>query len=164
MLFSLNSLHSEMKSQISELKDLLSVTDNRIPRVSKWSCHQHVDHMTKVMKVSLSNLLEGERLSHQKPKPNLKAWYVLITGSIPRGRVQAPEIVMPDTSSAETLLEELRQLEELVERLATKDKDKEFKKRTMRHPALGILGAPHWVRFLKIHNDHHLRIIRELES
>jgi Protein of unknown function (DUF1569) len=155
---------SQLQAQVTEIKSLLNARDNRVPRVSGWSSHQHLDHMLKVMKLSLSQLLSGEKLTPRNPRLTFPGWAVLLFGKIPRGRIQAPEIVQPDNSPLETLIIEVESLEGLFPQLYRLLEQKDFLRRTMKHPTLGILTASHWLRFLVIHNNHHLKIIRELEE
>ena len=84
---------------------------------------------------------------------------ILATGRIPRGRAKAPEIAMPQEGIAgDELGGWFDNAVTWVERAAELPADRWF-----RHFALGVLDRDRALRFVEIHNRHHLQIISDIE-
>ncbi len=83
---------------------------------------------------------------------------VFSSGRIPRGRGRSPDVVLPrhDISSGE-----LRTLLDESERILTEVHDLD-RKTWFRHFAFGVLDRDKTLRFIHIHNRHHLRIISDI--
>ena len=125
--------------------------------VSEWSIGMHVHHCCLAM------IAVGQSLIASTPPPprsifSLLTALVFSSGRIPRGRTRSPDVVRPrqDVSPAElwTLLDQ-------SERILTEVHDLD-PKTWFRHFAFGVLDRDKTVRFILIHNRHHLRIISDI--
>lgn len=84
-------------------------------------------------------------------------------GRIPRGRAKAPSLAEPvaDVSSKE-LSTRLRKQKGYLDRIASQREEVVNLRQRFRHPLLGEFSARDGVRFVRVHTDHHLRIVREI--
>jgi hypothetical protein len=84
---------------------------------------------------------------------------VLFTiGYFPRGKVKAPKYVRPpEIITIEDLNEQIQLAYQNIERLKLADKHAHFK-----HFIFGLLDKKRTVRFLQLHTNHHLKIIRDI--
>jgi len=147
----------EAERQIGELRRLASSSHGFAPQVSGWSVGMHIQHCALAMSGILSSLLGCEGPPPER-SPNLVGRGVLMTGRIPRGAAQAPAVALPkrDVGQAE-LIEELARCERLLSSAPEMAENAWF-----RHFGLGVLRRDQALRFLAVHNDHHLRIIRDI--
>jgi hypothetical protein len=83
---------------------------------------------------------------------------IFLTGRIPRGRGKAPNAALPrpDISAAE-LGQLLDECERMLDRAKRLDADT-----WIRHHGLGVMDRDKTIRFLGMHNRHHLRIISDV--
>ena len=132
--------------------------------VSLWSVSQHCEHILKADRLNLRaiELLlsgggeEGEIGSDSHP--------VLVSGRIPRGVAQAPTYVVPASEP------QIDQLIPMAEKLISGwteslEKAKPLSPpftRGVGHHEIGLLDIPGWVRFARVHTDHHLLICRQI--
>lgn len=134
--------------------------------VSKWSVAQHVHHLLRVVHgvaTRMQAIQDGES-GGEPARLNAAGRLVMLLGRLPRGRARSPKYVLPDEAPDRDALQEFAaETRAAVERLEPHlgtlgDLDGGYK-----HPALGVLTAPQWLRFAGIHTAHHLAIIRDIE-
>jgi len=83
---------------------------------------------------------------------------VLMRGKIPRGKVKAPEVVVPNKTIEEAiLLTHITQTRNSLLELESISNNHYFE-----HPFLGKLKKKDTIRFLEIHTNHHLKIIEDI--
>ncbi|MFS4482517.1 DUF1569 domain-containing protein [Hyunsoonleella sp. 2307UL5-6] len=84
---------------------------------------------------------------------------VLFTlGFIPRGKGKAPKHVLPPEDVTEAdLKQQLAQAKKYLENIKELPKTSHFK-----HFLFGVLSKKQTIRFLVIHTNHHLKIVREI--
>ena len=87
---------------------------------------------------------------------------VLVSGWIPRGRANAPEISLPEAADVEDLSERLSGLRGLAERIEPRLSEIHAIRATRDHPILGHFTPSQWLRFLEIHHRHHDKIVRDI--
>lgn len=126
--------------------------------ISHWSVAEHIEHILKVDNSSLSLLEKG--MSSQELKPlTFNGRIVLLIGFIPRGAAKAPTYVMPTKLAADKIILEidstLKRFQSLPQNILTSDIQ-------INHPLLGKMNPKQWLRFLAIHQTHHLKIIRDI--
>jgi hypothetical protein len=133
--------------------------------VSKWSPRMQLDHAalaTRSICGAVELILAGDpRCVAAGPRgENLSA--ILTTGFIPRGRAEAPDSMKPapDVGHAATR-EHLVTLRERLAALAPRADA--IAAATLRFPhfALGPMTAAEWLRFARIHFDHHVAIAHD---
>ena len=144
------------------LEDLRTSATNAVlrdPAVSEWSIGMHVHHCCLAM-VRICQSLVVSTPPPPRSRFSFRTTLVFSSGRIPRGRGRSPDAVLPrqDISPAEllTLLDE-------AERILTEARDLD-PKTWFRHFAFGVLDRNKTLRFIRIHNRHHLRIISDIVS
>ncbi len=131
----------------------------RAPAVSEWSIGMHVHHCCLAMIRICQSLIAST-----PPPPTPRSRFSFLTalvfssGRIPRGRGRSPDVVLPrqDISPAELLT-----LLDRSKRILTEAHDLD-PKTWFRHFAFGVLDRNNTLRFIRIHNRHHLRIISDI--
>lgn len=167
--------HRLLSSAYGELTDLLARPDGRLfgraAHVSDWTPAQHAHHLAAINN-SVFDWLEAVCDGQAEPDsdaaggaPNLAGRVLLWLGRFPRGRGRSPKPFVPPSDVGRAALEEkvaagraaLSDLEACTPRM------KRLAARR-RHPVMGMLDATEWMRFARMHTDHHLCIVRDILS
>ena len=136
---------SRIVDQMQEFSRLSPRAEYRNEEVSGWSVGQAL-------------ALRKERLSKTQKVDNQLKIDVLNSGSFPRGVIQAPEISLPRVfvnhdDLKRLLLKTSNRISGLLDL---------SKRSTIDHPILGEMSRDETIRFMVIHNDHHLKIIADI--
>ncbi len=146
-----------MQAQFSTWESYLPHADRLNPEVSQAEVAWHLDHMLKVIN-NICEILSNSNPSAYKWNPNILKSAVFLSGSMPRGRGKAPKSVTPPPEIlTEALLQQLEIAKANVAKLDSLPEKANFK-----HPVFGMLNRDQTARFLEIHTDHHLKIIRDI--
>ncbi len=142
---------------LGELRRCASEASVLRPEVSKWSVGMHVHHCCLAMIGVCDSLVASE-----PPPPrsgfSLITSAIFLTGRIPRGRGKSPEQVLPrEGIEPDELAHLLDQAERGIRMVREARADRWF-----RHFAFGVLDRDRTLRFLQIHNRHHLRIAHDI--
>lgn len=117
----------------------------------------HIHHCTLAM-TGICRALAASSLPAPPAGLNIARTVVMISGRIPRGRAKSPqEAVPPDVVDEAELSSLLDESERLVGKTHTLEPDRWF-----RHFAFGVLRRDLSLKLIRIHNRHHLRIIRQI--
>jgi hypothetical protein len=128
------------------------------PAVSKKGIYWHVDHSYRILE-DVPEILRESKKEDFKPKSTLIKWVVMTFKWIPRGRGKSPKYVLPDenhltkediASRAEHAYQHINTIPELPEWSH------------FRHPLFGSLNRDETIKFLKIHTNHHLKIMKDI--
>ena len=94
---------------------------------------------------------------YKAPK-SLKKTFFLLLERFPRGRARAPQRAkQPSEITGEDIDKQLDKTHKLLPKLADLDSKSHFK-----HPIFGVLNLKESKKFLRIHTEHHLKIIRDI--
>lgn len=152
-----------LHSQLERLRTLARMNDDELRAtspISAWSPAQHLDHMVKV-----SSALTGLILNFETPRLargiTITGRAVLALGWIPRGRGKAPERLHGTHVTRDELLASLDALAAKVQRV---DATHLVASRgpIAPHPIFGGLTPRQALRFITVHNNHHMRIVRDV--
>jgi len=124
---------------------------------SSWCAAAHFDHMIKVAHSILYVLAKPEIVAAPRGI-NLLGRIVLVLGWMPRGRAQAPERLRGGAVTVEELQARLTELEAMLDRVAGRTDAPTVP--ILRHPTFGGLTREQALRFIIIHTEHHLKIVR----
>ncbi|MFK7923659.1 MAG: DUF1569 domain-containing protein [Bacteroidia bacterium] len=125
--------------------------------VSHVSVAWHLDHGLKVIN-SISTALQKSDPSQFKRQINFTRMAVFLGGAMPRGVGKAPESVQPpEQILTEDILSQLDEARSNIDQFKTLAIDAHFD-----HPVFGTLNRDQVLRFLEIHTEHHLKIIRDI--
>ena len=146
-----------LSGQLQKIESLISQRDKINPKVSKSGVAWHLDHMLKVIN-NVYDTVKHSDPNNYKPDINIGRTIIFSAGKIPRGRAKSPKSVRPPEN---IVIEELYQQLELAKKNAiafdSLNTDQYFK-----HFGFGMLNREKTKRFLVIHTNHHLSIIRDI--
>ena len=125
--------------------------------ISKASVGWHIEHCLLVIKQITATVAQSEPKLY-KSKFNIKRFFVFLSKTIPRGKAKAPKVVIPaDEITIETLQESLKNTYQAIAYLKDCQEHQYFM-----HPFFGQLNKKQTIKFLAIHTEHHLKIIRDI--
>ncbi len=154
-----------------EAEAMLTWPDERLfghaAGVSGWSAAQHLEHLARTNGRTFKGLrmLAEGKLPAEPGRPNVWGLLLLTLGRLPRGRTQAPAFARPPDDLSRAVLERsLARNREALAALRPYLGRLPGREARLRHPRLGMLDARQWLRFVRIHATHHLKIIRDVVS
>jgi hypothetical protein len=137
--------------------------------VSAWSPARHVEHLLIALRKSIAAIdtlragAGGPIL--EKGRPTVSGRAILMAGRIPRGRAEAPDFSLPSAAPAQdSLRESLAAAHAHVERLAPLAETFGQVPGVIEHPVLKGFRADQWWRFARVHSEHHLGILRDVDA
>ena len=162
----LQALLQEIESVCRDFQQILQAD----LKISGWSVGQHCEHILKADRLNLRAirvLLEGGGELLQEvaaPHPILKV------GVIPRGVAEAPGFVLPKDSPdqeqlgllAQRVLADWNEIRNQVSQPGRTESEEA--RRGISHHELGLLDIVSWIRFARVHTEHHLSIIRSIQG
>jgi len=159
-------LHREVLSQIDTLVAIaedpgpfpVATTD-----VSGWSALEHAEHMAQSDTASLHQL-EAALERDGGPRFKLAGRVILAIGWIPRGAGKAPAGTRPEARDRLEVAAALRSIRERIAALDDRLDEIAAGRGRASHPIFGGLTPARWLRFLKIHHHHHLKIVADIRQ
>ncbi|MEL6917201.1 MAG: DUF1569 domain-containing protein [Bacteroidota bacterium] len=146
-----------LESELAELETYFEYRDSLNTKVSKVDITWHLDHSIRTIN-EICKATKNSDPKNFKGSIHLGRSFLLLINKIPRGRAQAPQIVTPpETIHTDSLHIQLKKA-----RLNLIVYDSLLKKAFFKHPYLGNLKKKTAKRFIKIHTEHHLKIIRDI--
>ncbi|MEM8525561.1 MAG: DinB family protein [Bacteroidota bacterium] len=153
----LDKRKSRLKEKLDEVATYVAVRDSENLEVSEAAISWHIDHIFLVVN-QIYKALEQSEESNYKSEFNMIRAYVFTFNTIPRGRATAPEAVRPKANvDLDTIQMHYDQALTTVEKLSNLPAKKHFN-----HPVFGTLNRDKTIKFLTIHTEHHLKIIRDI--
>lgn len=146
--------------QINELEKYASSENSTASNISNASIYWQIDHTLKVINGTYQLLIDSDP-NQFKGKFNFLRFIYLTKGSFPRGKVRAPKslVSQEEVLNQAQILSDLQNVRIKLEQCATLDPKSHFK-----HPIFKNLNLKQSFRFLEIHTEHHLKIIREIKK
>ncbi len=142
---------------LTGLRASLESADVRVSAVSQWSVGMHVHHCC-LSTIGVSRALINSTPPPPRSRPSAMGSFLLLIGRIPRGRARSADVVLPDPEiSPDELRDLLDESERVLTEVRTLDPQAWF-----RHFVFGVLTRDRALRFTRIHNRHHLRIISDI--
>jgi DinB superfamily len=154
----------EISAQLSAMRSRASAPEadllRTVPKVSGWCAAQHLDHLAKV---SSSVLRRLTTTGHAPPGRGITflGRLVLGIGWIPRGRGKSPERLQGTCVAPAELLASLAEMETLMQQVDVA-RLADSRTPTVGHPKFGGLTPAQALRFISIHNAHHLKILEDI--
>lgn len=150
--------------QLDEFERLLDLHSVRHEKLSGWSISNHVEHSINVTEGVFKRLAEGEAGSTPGKPLSLIGRVILFIGLIPRGRGKAPKQTQPSDAPVDDLRLRLTRLRRAARAHLESPAALKSTPAVFPHPYFGLLRGPQWVRFVEIHQHHHLKIMRDIAS
>jgi hypothetical protein len=150
-----------MKNSLDTLLDSIAIyiSDYELlnTEVSQSNIGWHIEHTL----LTINGIVEALTRSNPKdfkPKFSVIKYIVLVTKKIPRGKARVPKVVAPKVEyTADSLRQHLEVTKEKIKQLELISEAHFFE-----HPYFGGLKKKQTIRFLEIHTNHHLKIIRDI--
>lgn len=171
--FAINRLSRHFRTLDLQTRQILALCEEPAllafsPRVSRWTVGRQLDHLSRVghdISAGLAGAIdEGNFGERETPRPMTLLGRVLLgVGWFPRGVAEAPRRAVPeDAPSAARLRESFAALRARYEALSTRGDALCASRARMKHPYFGGLTPAVWVRFLGVHQHHHLKIVGDI--
>ena len=142
---------------LQQLESHISNFEKTNPKVSNSTVGWQIDHCLLVINGIIGQLEISDPLKYQ-PKWTFPKFMVFTTGKIPRGKAQAPKVVIPNqVATQEELLAKLAAAKNNVLKLDSFSENQFFN-----HPYFKDLNVKQTKKFLTIHTKHHLKIIEDI--
>lgn len=147
----------KLKEQLQEIEQKIPFLSSIDPRVSKVPVSWHLAHSLKVINSISLGLGQADPSAYQK-KFSWKKELVYLLGMIPRGKARAPKRVVPDENiSAEEIMLQLKNARGAITSISKLPKNAFFE-----HPYFGHISRDETPKFMVIHTEHHLKIVRDI--
>jgi len=153
-------------AQVNTLESLLAseeTASSTRPEVSGWSVGEHLEHLLIVDRgvlAAIDRLLAGSLDS--AGSISAKGRLVLKLGWMKRGIGKAPASVRPQSVDLQTLRDMLAESRRHLDTLGSQAETIASCRATAPHPIFGHLCPVQWLRFMDVHNRHHLRIVDDI--
>ncbi|MEY2630910.1 MAG: hypothetical protein RLZZ469_1807 [Bacteroidota bacterium] len=149
---------------MKELNDLIRQIENNLPQwekqnttISHATVGWQLDHSLLVINGIIAQLAKSNPKDYQW-RPNWKRVYIKLRNNIPRGKAKAPKQVLPvDAIAIEDLQNKLALAKSNIALLEKLQKNSFFT-----HPYFGDLNLKAAIWFLKLHTQHHLKIVNDI--
>jgi hypothetical protein len=146
-----------VKNKVQMLSEYLTQSEKVQPSISNASVGWHIEHSLLVIKQITSTVAQSDPALF-KQQFNFKRFWVFLLNYFPRGKAQAPKVVMPNVElNRQSLEDSLAHTYQALDYL----KDCQTYQYFM-HPIFGQLNKNQTIRFLSIHTNHHLKIIKDI--
>jgi len=142
---------------VKELESYIALKEKRNDSISKSDVAWQIDHSLKVINLVSHSFLNSNPKLY---KSHFNKWRILLftLGYIPRGKAKAPKIVKPtEIISSEDLNSQSQLAYQNIENLKSANKNAYFI-----HFVFSVLNKKRTIRFLQLHTNHHLKIIRDI--
>jgi hypothetical protein len=167
----LSSNFAQVQRSLLRLREIealpAEITERRRPEISGWCALEHLAHVALANELIVRNLesLAANQglLLLAEGEPVDEALQVLLSGVIPRGRVQSPRMVRPPVNIDRALLSDWLATAEIgFAKFAAEPAALAAAPGRVPHQLLGPLSGILWVRFANVHTRHHLAIVEEV--
>lgn len=149
---------------MQKLQNILYQLETKIPlynminlSVSHSTVGWQIEHSLK----TIYQIIQSVKTSNPKEyrwKLNKNKLFISILGFIPRGKAKAPKVVLPDENiTEESLLLSLQKVKLALQEWDSFDENCYFP-----HPFFGHLNKKSTEWFMKLHTNHHLKIVNDI--
>lgn len=142
---------------IKKLESYIPEKDRTKPSVSTSDVAWQIDHSLKVINRVSESLVSSDPSAYSS---RFNWWRFLLfnLNYIPRGRAKSPKIVAPPELIYEAALHS-----QIIEALINVEHvQKVHENAYFKHFIFGALNKQRTIRFLHLHTNHHLKIIRDI--
>jgi len=146
----INNLLNDLEAQIANYTKLNQA-------ISEGNVGWHIVHSCLVIDSVCAAVCKSDPSKFIK-KFSFKAFVVLLVNSFPRGKAKAPSFTVPSEDlSPASILKSIQASHNSLETLAKASKNQYFT-----HPIFGDLNTDQTFKFLAVHTNHHLKIIKDI--
>lgn len=146
-----------LQKLITQLEHKISSYEKKNPSVSNSTVGWQIEHSLKTI-FEVIQSVKNSNPNDYKWKFSSKKALIFTLGFIPRGKVKAPKLVVPDENISESSLKNsLQKVKEALQEWDSFDKNAYFP-----HPFFGHLNKKSTEWFLNLHTKHHVKIINDI--
>ena len=146
-----------LNNEFHFIRENLINIDKENLKVSKVNVGWHLDHSLKVIN-GVFKVLKNSNSSEYKKEFNKLRFVVFLIGRFPRGRAKSPRRVLPPEIVVKEDVES--QLNLAIENVKLMSCIKENQYFT--HPLFKQLNKKQTLKFLRLHTNHHLKIVKDI--
>ncbi|MDP5104893.1 MAG: DUF1569 domain-containing protein [Polaribacter sp.] len=146
-----------LDKEFSFIKEHIQYLDKENLQVSKANIGWHLDHSLKVINNVFTTLKESKSEEYQQKFNGLR-FLTFTLGFFPRGKARSPKRVLPPEVILKKDVE--NQLETAIKNL--KAIDNINKNQFFTHPLFHQLNKKQTIKFLGLHTNHHLKIVKDI--
>ena len=142
---------------INSLEEHIEHHEIANPNISKANIAWHLDHSFKVINKVTFTVQSSDPTLYKNNFSFLGKVFFKF-GFFPRGKAKAPKYVKPpEVILKEDLTIQLQEARVSINTISNLDKNAFFK-----HPLFGNINTTRVTRFLELHTNHHIKIIRDI--
>jgi len=146
-----------METKLLEITSYLDKLQEKKETVSQASVGWQINHVLSVINGVCLTLLRSKKEDY-KWKFNLLKSYIFLVQKFPRGKAKAPKnTIATEQPTIEEIEKQVQNATKLLAKLNALPAKSHFN-----HPLFGTLHLKDSKKFLKIHTEHHLKIIRDI--
>ena len=146
-----------LDNQLLEIEQYFSQRDIKNISVSQANVAWHLDHTLKTIN-NVCMALQDSNPEEYNSTFNFRRILVHTLGNIPRGIAQSPPSVQPpEIILLDSLISQLNEAREHVHQISNLEEHTYFA-----HPVFDHLDRDQSRRFLEVHTNHHLKIIKDI--
>lgn len=146
----INNLLNHLEAQITNYSILNQA-------ISEGNVGWHIVHSCLVIDSVCAAVCKSDATKFIK-KFSFKAFLVLLVNSFPRGKAKAPSFTIPSQAlNTSSILQSIQTSRKSLEALSIAGKNQYFT-----HPIFGDLNTADTFKFLAVHTNHHLKIIKDI--
>ena len=146
----------KLHKQLDELESFIPQLDVRNEAISASTVGWQIEHDLLVISSVIEGVKRSDPASYKWRFKPLK-YVILWRGVILRGKVGAPKVVTPGEITPESLQAHIALCRQRLAELEQVRNDHYFT-----HPFFGDLKKKETLRFLYVHTEHHLKIIKDI--
>ncbi len=149
----------QLEQQLDQIESHIPNHEKINASVSRSTIGWQLDHALLVINAVIDQMKKSNPESYRWKFKWIRT-YIQITNKIPRGKVRVPKSVKPiDIATTEELRAKLAQARAGITALESLHKNSYFT-----HPFFGDLNLKSAIWFLKLHTQHHLKIINDINQ
>ena len=143
-----------LNNEFHFIRENLINIDKENLKVSKVNVGWHLDHSLKVIN-GVFKVLKNSNSSEYKKEFNKLRFVVFLIGRFPRGRAKSPKRVLPPEIVVKEDVESQLNLAIENVKLISCIKENQY----FTHPLFKQLNKKQTLKFLRLHTNHHLKIV-----
>jgi hypothetical protein len=154
----------ELSRQLDEITTLTGRGDEAVctlkQAVSGWSAAEQLDHVLKVTASVLARALQQPEPEALPKGINLIGRIILGIGWIPRGKGRSPKSMRGEPATCAALQGQVTSVRQQLDAVTAAHVARSAP--LVPHPRFGGLSTDQALRFMVVHTEHHLKIVREI--
>ena len=148
---------NKINKLLNQLEDQVNHYSKFNQAISEGNVGWHIVHSCLVISSVCNVVCKSDPTTYIK-RFSFKAYLVLLLNSFPRGKAKAPSFTVPSEElSSASILKSIQASRASLELLAKAGKNQYFT-----HPIFGDLNTEQTFKFLAVHTNHHLKIIKDI--